>query len=64
MNKFIIFILAFLAINGFFSLLSFLFPTLPIDKILPIQLWINALLLFMLILPGTVASFLYSMTDE
>jgi len=64
MNKFIIFILAFFAINGFFSLISFLFPTMPIDKILPIQLWINALLLFMLILPGTVATFLYSMVDE
>lgn len=64
MNKFIIIILAFFAINGFFSLLSFLFPAMPMDKILPIQLWINALLLFALILPGTVATFLYSMVDE
>jgi len=48
----------FLTINGFFSLLSFLFPTMPADKILPIQLWINALLLFSLFLQGTVAPFL------
>ena len=64
MNKFIIVVLAFFAINGFFSLISFLFPTLPMDKILPIQLWINALLLFALMLPGTVATFLYSIVDE
>jgi len=48
----------FLTINGFFSLLTFLFPTLPGDKVLPIQLWINALLIFAAILPGTVAAFL------
>ena len=42
----------FLTINGFFSLLSFLFPTMPADKILPIQLWINALLLFSLSTKG------------
>ena len=35
MNKFIIIILAFFAINGFFSLISFLFPSVPImDKII------------------------------
>jgi len=48
----------FLTINGFFSLTSFLFPSMPSDKILSIQLWINALLLFSVFLPGTVAPFL------
>jgi hypothetical protein len=48
----------FLAINGFFSLTSFLFPTMKLDKIMPIQLWINALLLFSLFLQSSVAPFL------
>lgn len=58
MNKYLMILALFLTINGFFSLLSFLFPTMPADKILPIQLWINALLLFSLFLQGSVASFL------
>jgi len=51
----------FLAINGFFSIGSFLFPSMPADKILPVQLWVNALLLFGLFLPTTVAPFLISL---
>jgi len=51
-------ILGFVFFNGFISLLSFSFPTLPIDKILPVQLWGNALFLFSLILPQQVAPFL------
>jgi len=48
----------FVFFNGFISLLSFSFPTLPMDKVLPIQLWGNALFLFSLILPPQVAPFL------
>lgn len=58
MNKYLMILALFLTINGFFSLLTFLFPTLPGDKVLPIQLWINALLIFAAFLPGTVAAFL------
>ena len=58
MNKYLMILALFLAINGFCSLISFLFPTMPADKILSIQLWINALLIFALFLPGTVAPFL------
>ena len=58
MNKVLVIILAFIFVNGFFSLTSFLFPTISIDKTLPIQFWINALLLFAVFLPGNVASFL------
>ena len=58
MNKFLIILLAFLFINGLFTLVSFLFPTMVMDKILPIQLWINAILIFAAILPGNVATFL------
>lgn len=54
-------LLIFIFVNGFFSLTAFLFPSLPIDKIFPLQLWINALLLFSLILPKHVAPFLQSM---
>ena len=58
MNKNILILALFFTINGFFSLTSFLFPAMPADKILSIQLWINALLLFSTFLPNTVASFL------
>ncbi len=58
MNKYIMIILGFVFFNGFISLLSFSFPTIPVDKILPIQLWGNALFLFALILPQQVAPFL------
>lgn len=58
MNKYIAIFALFLTINGFFSLSSFVFPSMPVDKILPVQLWINALLLFGLFLPTTVAPFL------
>ena len=59
--QFIISLFIFIFVNGFFSLTAFLFPTLPIDKIFPLQLWVNALLLFSLILPKHTASFLQSM---
>jgi|TARA_X000000368_G_C22765806_1_gene594891 hypothetical protein len=58
MNKNILILALFFTINGFFSLTSFLFPAMPADKILSIQLWINALLIFSFLLPGTVAPFL------
>lgn len=50
--------LAFLFFNGFISLLGLAFPSLPMDKILPIQMWGNALFLFTFILPSTTAPFL------
>tara|TARA_B100000927_G_C16143409_1_gene340346 strand:+ start:295 stop:480 length:186 start_codon:yes stop_codon:yes gene_type:complete len=58
MNKYLMILALFLTVNGFFSLTAFLFPTLPADKILSIQLWINALLILALFLPTTVAPFL------
>lgn len=61
MNKYMMILALFLAINGFFSIGSFLFPSMPADKILPVQLWINALLLFGLFLPSNVAPFLMAL---
>tara|TARA_B100001063_G_scaffold167716_1_gene156761 strand:+ start:5531 stop:5716 length:186 start_codon:yes stop_codon:yes gene_type:complete len=58
MNKYIMILLAFIFFNGFISLLNFSFPTLPMDKIFPIQLWGNALFLFAFLLPQQVAPFL------
>tara|TARA_B100001250_G_C19649680_1_gene722053 strand:+ start:268 stop:438 length:171 start_codon:yes stop_codon:yes gene_type:complete len=51
----------FFAINGLLSLSGFLFPNIGIDKIMPIQLWLNALLLFSVFLKNNVASFLPSL---
>ena len=58
MNRHLMLILGFIFFNGFISLLSFSFPTIPMDKVLPIQMWGNALFLFALILPHKVAPFL------
>ena len=58
MNKYLIILALFLFINSFFSILSFVFPTLPIDKTTPIQFWINALLIISLFLQNKVASFI------
>ena len=61
MNKFVGILLIFLVTNGFFSLTSFMFPTIPVDKTFPIQIWINALLLFAVFLPNSVAPFLINL---
>lgn len=58
MNKFMMILLAFLFINGLGSLLGYLVPTLPKDKILPIIMWLNMILFLALFLPTRVASFL------
>ncbi len=58
MNKYLWILAFFLVINGFFQLTTYLFPTLPGDKVLSIQLWVNALLIFATFLPNTVATFL------
>ena len=48
MNKLLIIVIAFIVLNGGFSLLGFIVPTTPVDKIVPIQLWLNAILVFFL----------------
>ena len=44
MNKFVMILLAFILINGMSSLMVYLVPTLPKDKILPIVMWANMIL--------------------
>ena len=58
MNKFMIILLAFIFINGMGSLIGYLVPTIPKDKVLPIILWLNMILVLALFLPTRVASFL------
>ena len=58
MNKFVVILLAFILINGMSSLMVYLVPTLPKDKILPIVMWANMILFLALFLPTRVASFL------
>lgn len=58
MNKFLMILLAFLLINGMSSLTTYLIPTIPKEKILPIVLWANVVLFLALFLPTRVASFL------
>lgn len=58
MNKLLFIILAFVFVNGSFAMMGYIAPTLPMDKILSIQLWINALFLFALFLPSNVGDFL------
>ena len=61
MNKYYMILALFFAIIGLLSLSGFLFPNIGIDKIMPIQLWLNALLLFSVFLKNNVASFLPSL---
>ena len=51
MNKFMMILLAFFFINGLGSLLGYLVPSLPKDKILPIIMWLNMILFLALFLP-------------
>jgi len=60
MNRFIVVILIFIISNLLFTTFGFLFPTIPSANIMPYQLWVNALLIFILILPQTVGSYVYN----
>ena len=57
MNKYLIILLAFFFINGLGSLLTFLVPSIPKNKVLPIILWLNMVLFLALFLPTKVAIF-------
>lgn len=58
MNKYLIILLVFFFINGLGSLTTYMVPSIPKNKVLPIILWLNMLLFLALFLPSRVASFL------
>ena len=58
MNKYVMILLAFILINGMSSLMAYLVPTIPKDKLIPIIMWANVVLFLALFLPTRVASFL------
>ena len=58
MNKILKFLALFIFFNLFCSLSSFLFPQIPMRKVLPIQIWIDVLLIFYVLLPEQTAHFL------
>tara|TARA_B000000477_G_C6035386_1_gene203545 strand:+ start:662 stop:844 length:183 start_codon:yes stop_codon:yes gene_type:complete len=58
MNKYTVILLAFIFINGMGSLISYLFPAVPKDRVLPIILWLNMVLALAFFLPNRVATFL------
>jgi len=51
-------LLAFILINGMSSLMAYLVPTIPKEKLIPIIMWANVVLFLALFLPTRVASFL------
>ena len=59
MNKFIIAILAFFVVNLIFSTFGFLFPTVNKANFMPYQLWCHAIIIFLLILPLSIGSYVY-----
>ena len=59
MNRFVIVIILFFVMNLLFSSLSFLFPTVSPANFMPYQLWFNAIIIFILILPTAVGSYVY-----
>ena len=48
---------AIIFINGFFSLIPYLFPRIPTDVLLPYQIWFNTIIILILILPQSVGNF-------
>ena len=58
MNKYVMILLAFILINGMSSLMAYLVPTIPKEKLIPIIMWANVVLFLALFLPTRVASFL------
>jgi len=58
MNKYLMILLAFILINGMSSLMAYLVPTIPKEKLIPIIMWANVVLFLALFLPTRVASFL------
>ena len=50
MNKYLIILLAFFFINGLGSLTTYLVPSIPKNKVLPIILWLNMILSLLVIL--------------
>ena len=58
MNKYTVILLAFIFINGMGALISYLFPAVPKDRVLPIILWLIMVLALAFFLPNRVATFL------
>jgi len=59
MNRFLIVIVLFIVMNILFSIFPYLFPTVSPANFMPYQLWINAIIIFILILPSAVGSYVY-----
>ena len=58
MNKYLMILTSIYLINGLGSLMAYLVPTIPKNKLLPIIMWANVVLFLALFLPSRVASFL------
>ncbi len=65
MNRFLYILAGFVVVNLIFLVIPSLVPRLPGELLAPYQLWTNALVLFVLLLPGSIGNFkiLYNMKN-
>lgn len=57
MNTFLTIIILMVIFNAMVSFIPFMMPRAKAELLLPYQLWVNTLLVFMLILPNSVGNF-------
>ena len=57
MNTFLIIIILMVVVNAAASFIPFLMPRAPAELVVPYQLWFNAILIFILVLPHKVGDF-------
>jgi hypothetical protein len=57
MNTFLTIVILIILVNAAASFIPFLMPRAPAELVLPYQLWFNAILVFILVLPHSVGNF-------
>ena len=57
MNTFLTIIILMVILNAMASFIPFLMPRAPAELVLPYQMWFNAFLIFILVLPHSVGNF-------
>ena len=57
MNTILFLVFIALLMNGLFSIIPYLIPRVPLEIVLPYQLWFNILLFMIFVLPHSVGNY-------